>query len=64
MIKSEDNVMTFWLFMDKRGWGDTCLEKITQPLEKGGGRQVTKCTTNFKISKYDKYLSSMKNSKF
>jgi len=49
MIKSEDNVMTFWLFMDKRGWGDTCLEKITQPLEKGGGRQVTKCTTNFKI---------------
>lgn len=37
MIKSEDNVMTFWLFVDKRGLGDTYLKKITQPLEKGGG---------------------------
>lgn len=61
MIKSEDNVMTFWLFVDKRGWGDTYLEKITQPFEKGGlGDKVTNDTT----SKYIKYFSSIKNSKF
>jgi hypothetical protein len=37
MIKSEDNVMPFWLFMNKRGWGTHVWKRLHTLWEKGEG---------------------------